>query len=170
MKIDPALLKSKGWGQDEIAKASNIIERAEKKKHKSIIVLDRSIYWIALATGIVSNLVAAAFLLPVVAFVPGTTLYIIVSIIGACFGSLFTVLVRDNERMRSGHHLLAMVLMPLSAVAVFLAMIPLAEANGLNHQGHSTIGISMAYVVFYLLPYAFFLVEERFDWFDLKKA
>lgn len=166
MRINAAVLKSKGWGQEEIAKASTIIDRAETKKHSSVILLDNAVYWFGLATAIVGNLVAAAFLMPFVAFLPGATVYFIIAITGVCFGLLFTVLVRDIEKAGKGHHILAAILIPLTGIASFVSMVHIANSKGLGAVDHSALGISLAYVVFFLVPYIFFLSEERFEWFE----
>src|SRR3972149_5848669 len=141
MRINAALLKSKGWGQEEIARASAIIEKAESRKHSSIILLDNAVYWFGLATAIVGNLVAAAFLMPFVAFLPGATVYFISAMTGVCFGLLFTVLVRDMEKVGKGHHVLAAILIPLTGIASFVSMVHIANATGLGAVEHSALGI-----------------------------
>lgn len=166
MRLNPALLKSKGWDQSEIEHASKVIDAAETRKHTSLVLLDHSVYWILLFIVLLGNAAAALFLLPIAAFLPGSVVYFIVGILGVCFGSLFTLIIRDIEKAKKTHHVLAGIIIPLIGILTFITMMETANTQGIRIATHSTIGVSLMYVALFLLPYLFFLTEERFELFD----
>ena len=169
MRLNPALLKSKGWEPEEIQHASSVSEAAERKKHLSLILLDHSVYWILLVLVLLGNIAAALFLLPVVAFLPGAIVYLVVGMVGVCLGTLFTIIMRDIEKAQRGHHLFAGIILPAVSIIAFASMAQVANAQGIKAAAHSTVGISLVYGGLFLLPYLFFLTEERFELFDTKK-
>jgi hypothetical protein len=168
MKLNAALLRSKGWELSEIEHASKVIEQAENKKHQTIILLDHGLYWFLIIVAMCGNVAAAFFLFPFVAFLPGVTIYFILAIIGLCLGALFTVFIRDIEKATRKHHLFAAVIIPIAGVITFIIMAQLASSRGLAQANHSVVGVSLTYMIFFLLPYVFFLSEERFELFEAK--
>ena len=166
MRLNAALLKSKGWEGWEIEHASKVIELAEQRKHVSLLMLDTGIYWFLLVVAVCGNVAAAFFLFPIVAFLPGITVYFIIAIVGLCLGALFTLIIRDVEKARRKHHLIAAIVIPLSGIVTFIVMAQIAATQGLTAARHSVIGVSLVYMIFFLIPYGYYLSEERFDLFD----
>jgi hypothetical protein len=168
MRLNPALLRSRGWELPEIEHASQVIERAEGRKHATVIILDHSIYWFLLLVAMAGNVAAAFFLLPILAFLPGTAAYVIIGIVALCLGALFTIIIRDIEKAGTKHHVLAAVLIPVAAIVTFIVMAGVANTHGLRQANHSVVGVGITYAIFFLLPYLFFLSEERFEFFEPK--
>jgi len=112
------------------------------------------------------NVAVAAFLLPVVAFLPGVITYVVIAIVAVSFGSLFTAIIRDIEKATRKHHILAAILLPLVGIITFIIMVNIAHTGGLSVVDHSSLGITLTYIGFYLAPYLLFLTEEKSDLFE----
>lgn len=168
MRLNPALLRSRGWELPEIEHASQVIEQAEKRKHATVIILDHSLYWFLLLVAMAGNVAAAFFLLPILAFLPGAAAYVIIAIVAFCLGALFTIIIRDIEKASTKHHIIAAILIPVAAIVTFIIMASLANTYGIRQANHSVIAVGITYAIFFLLPYLFFLSEERYELFEPK--
>jgi len=149
-------LESKGWKKSEINKTLKIIEHAKANKHSKIKILDKSVYWISLLLAIVCNLVVSITLVPILVVLKGFLLYLVIFILGFSFGLLFELLIRTIEDLKSKHHVLLAILIPV--IAIINIFIITSYSNSLeeiinlnNKQNPYFIGLS--YAASFMLPY-----------------
>ncbi len=92
-------LREKGWSDQEIAKALNIIYSPEKKEKHLIFTQFSSplIYWSLLVVAIIGNFIASVVLIPIMFFFSETQLYAVIFILAISFGAFFNLLLKDIE-------------------------------------------------------------------------
>ena len=104
MKIDKLDLLSKGWSAAEIEHASKVILDAENKKHVGIRFLESSIYWTLLFLLLIATIVCSTVLTPFIFAITSQFIIIITAVMGFLFGTLFSILITDIEKIEHKNH------------------------------------------------------------------
>jgi hypothetical protein len=149
-------LKDKGWTEQDINKAIQIIEAAKEKKPANIRLIDTIVYWIVLIIAIVGNLILSIILIPFLLTLNHLQLYLIICIIAATFGFLFDLLIRDIENLEQQHYIIAGVFIPALAIIDVFFMVQFANhltrIMKLNNiQDPYVVGI--VYTIAFIAPY-----------------
>ena len=80
-------LKEKGWSDEEVANALNIIYSPEKQeKHATFTQFSSPlVYWSLLVVAIIGNFIASVVLIPIMLFLTKLQLYIVIFILAISF-------------------------------------------------------------------------------------
>ena len=118
--------------------------------------VNRIIYWMALLVLIISNLVVAVVLIPLLLALNPFPLYLIVMLVGVFIGLIFNHLIKDVEHLERKHHLFAGILIPV--VGVVDLFIVVAVANKLAKillipTQNDPLTVSLVFVASFLFPY-----------------
>jgi hypothetical protein len=152
-------LADKGWGRAEMRKTADILAHAQASKSASMRFLEQTAFWVALLVAVTGNFILSVVLVPFLLMLHGFGLYITVFLIGLTFGAVFTVLIRYIEELGEGQHILAGAFIPALAL---INMYMIAHFSNklelllvLSTPPHSPVGISITYVIAFVLPYLF---------------
>lgn len=158
-------LRSKGWEEQEIHRALDIIY-SEHKKEKHLHYSkqgNRLLYWTDLFILTIGNLLVSVVLIPFLLALKGITLYLIIIFLSVMFGILFTILIKDIEHLEPQHHIFAAIYIPLVAVLTLYMMVSVAnnvtKILKIGIQHNPTI-ISIIYAIFFALPYIIMNVKN----------
>lgn len=141
-------------------------KKKKKKRGKTIIFLDKIVYWIALFIAIMGNMLIAISLIPFLLTLNEVLLYVVIAIMGLAFGLFFEILVRDIENMEKKHHIIISVLIPSVAVISFFVITIVANnlktLLGLGVITHKPLMVGTAYTIAFILPYVVYqLILKR---------
>jgi uncharacterized membrane protein len=152
------LLKKKGWTEDDIKKAEDIIaQRRLHDKSRSFRHTNTLLYWSAFILIIIGNFVISIALIPFLLVMNQTTLDIIIIIIGFSFGLFYNLILKDIEYISKVHHMITGFGIPVIALLNFFIMTKIA--NALNNIMKVSIAredpftIAAIYAVAFILPY-----------------
>lgn len=155
-------LKKKGWKKHHIAKTIHILKKAEDKKHPSVKVLDKILFWLVLFLIMLGNVIILIALLPVIIEMPQTITLIIFAIIGFAFGALIDNIIKDMELTRK-HYFLAGVLIALMATLNMFLVITFAryvlKEVGVLIRINPLLTIFI-YIIAFTLPHILFKIKE----------
>jgi len=159
-------LKEKGWPEEDIKKAADIIERRRREdKSRTYTSMNRVIYWSAIVVIVLGNFIISMFLIPFLLVLKKLSLDIVIVTIAFAFGLLFNLLVTDIEHVERKHHLFAVIMIPLIALINFIIMVnvadSLAEAMNLSVVRENPYFISALYVGAFILPYLYTLIIKK---------
>lgn len=157
-------LHLKGWSDEEIEQAHEIIKRAEKNKHPHVKRLENSLYWFTLIIGIIGTVFFSLILVPIFIINNNFWSYVLTAIFGLLLGALMIIIIKDMDWLKHHHHLSISLLIPL--VALFNFIIVVNRVNLLNkgigfNNFHNPILMGVIYLVCFILPYAIFLIFKR---------
>lgn len=157
MKFDAENLKEKGWSQEEIEKASKILEEAPEKKSSTVIIIDEIAYWSGLILAILGNFVISVVLIPFLIVIKTVYLYLALIFLGVSFGWLFSILIDDIEKIKSSPHIVAWIFIPSIAVINIFIMVNLAnhiaKLMEMSSSVHQAPFVSFVYVLSFMMPY-----------------
>ncbi|MHA1918015.1 MAG: hypothetical protein ACTSUV_06880 [Candidatus Ranarchaeia archaeon] len=134
---------------------ARVIVKAESKKTKFIGFLDTASYWILLAVAIVGNILVSFTLIPFIILLSNINLFIIIIILGASFGIMFSSVIRDVE-IQLHHHTLILFVVPLVAFISFFIITNMSNAIATTYDIHTTHNpafVGILYVFAFLVPY-----------------
>lgn len=164
MKITRESLSAKGWAKEEIDKTIKILEKAKLKKHPTIQVLDKSVYWIALLLMIFGNFAFSTFMVPLLVTINHFSLYFIIILLAASFGVIMSIVIKDMEDLETKHHIILLSIIPITGIINFFIVVNLVNSNPLAvslqiHQNPFLIGI--VYLIGLLVPFVYLVFEEK---------
>lgn len=163
-------LKAKGWTQEEIDKAMNIMESDKARFSAPTKKLNKVLYWTSLFIAILGNFIIAIAMVPILLFVGELPLYIILAIIGVSFGALYTIIIRDIEFIDPQHHIVAGLFLPAVSITFMVVVVKLvndlAKSQPEVFLQQNVLLIPLVYVVFFMAPYAYIKYSE---WQQKKK-
>lgn len=158
-------LKERGWAEEDIARATEILEEG-KKTEKTIMFgrhLNPVIYWMVLLVAIIGNLILAVAMIPFLLVIGTIQLYFFIALMGFIFGLLFDLLLRTLEHLEAKHHIIAGAFIPALALINVYVMVNIA--NSLSqviqsniHQNPLLVGI--VYVIAFISPYAYTKIKD----------
>ncbi|MFH1400173.1 MAG: hypothetical protein ABIH41_01515 [Nanoarchaeota archaeon] len=159
MHIDDRRLRQKGWSSQEIEQAASIVAR--KRVDAKDIVLAQASFWTLLLLSSLATIVFAFLIMSLVLFFPALFSYYVLVVLGASFGVLFSMSVKDIETYGRYHHIAFMLLNAVVAVVSFVLV--LGQAAGIPSVVASRTDPVLAAVLYALAfvgPYAYF-VKKR---------
>jgi len=160
-------LMEKGWSNEEIKKAEDIIDdRKLHDKSRSTVHVDRILFWSILFVMVVGNALVAFILIPLLLVLNNLVMDIFVIIIGFSIGLLFNFLIWDiEEHLTRKHHLIAAITIPM--LSMFNLYFIVKASNALNVlfdiskvRGNPLI-VSAFYVIAFLVPYLWTLFVKK---------
>jgi len=146
-------LREKGWNENEIKKAENILEKEEKHDtHFSKIV-----FWSALVVIIFANLLVSLILIPFLIVLNKWLLYTTIIILASTVGFLYNFLITDIGHLARKHHLIAAIIIPILALANMLTMVFVSNRFirelKIDNVQHNIWITAIVFAVAFILPY-----------------
>ncbi|MCA9477555.1 MAG: hypothetical protein KC535_00215 [Nanoarchaeota archaeon] len=164
MKINTLKLQAKGWSEEEIEHAKQVLQEAENKKHPRIILLEKALYWILLLISFLGAVMGTWLIEPFLIFMSTGGAVIIIFIIGIIFGSIASILMKDVENLELHHHLILSMIIPVSAIVTSILITNQAnKVSQLINIGtqHQPAVLGIVYSIGSLIPFAILLWYER---------
>jgi hypothetical protein len=161
-------LMEKGWSDEDIEHTLGILYSEEKQeKHAKYAEFSSPIiYWAGLLIAIVGNLLISVVFVPFLMILNSFQLYIIMGMMGAIFGAMFNLLLRDIEHVDAKHHVMAGVFIPAVALVTVFVMVTLANTFNTIIKSpvqHNPFIISAVYVLAFSAPYAWYKYTDLRD-------
>jgi len=156
-ELKQQLLK-KGWRSEEIEKTAKILKDAEKDS-PFLSSSSQLVYWMALVVAVIGNFVVSVLIIPFLLSLKTFALYIVIALIGICFGFLVNLLIKDIDYLDPKHHIIAGIFIP--AVALINIFIVTAIVNyfitatKLNEPLKNPLAIAFIYVIAFLFSYLY---------------
>lgn len=150
-------LVKKGWSQRDVEETIDILAAAEGKKSRFVGWLDDALIWISLLIAIVGNFLMSVVLVPFLLILSGGYLYAILLASGVAFGTLFTVILKAIEEMKTEKHIITGVFIPVFGLINMYIIARLSNklitVLQLKTSEHSPALVSMIYVFAFILPF-----------------
>ncbi len=164
MKLNTLRLQAKGWSEEEIAHAKQVLVEAENKKHPRIVALEKALYWILLIIVFVAAVAGTWLIQPFLIFISVSGAIFIIFIFGLIFGSLASILLKDLDNIAIHHHLIITLVIPVCAIITsYLITAQAKEASQLINIAtkHNPLLLGIIYSIGALIPFAILLWYER---------
>lgn len=146
-------LMKKGWSEEEIKKAEQILEQAEAHD----LFFSQVVFWSALLVIIFANLLVSLILIPFLIFFNQWFLYLITFILGGTVGFLYNFLIMDIGHLEKKHHLLAGILVPVLALINLIIMVIVSNQFirelKIKNSPHNFVVVGLVFVIAFILPY-----------------
>jgi len=150
-------LTKKGWPKADIKKTIKIINRAKQEKSKTIKIIDAIVYWFVLFVAIIGNFIISIILVPFLVVFGYARLYIVVITLGAAFGILFNILLKDIENLERRHHIIIGMFLPALTLINVVYMVNfanfLSDTIGIANTQHNPFVIGAMYTISFIAPY-----------------
>ena len=161
-------LEKRGWSEKEISKAVEIIHNAKQLKTQETRFFEKRIYWILLFVIIAANFAISVALIPILMTLNGMLLYFIIIVLGIIFGLLFELVIRSIEHLEKRHHILLVILIPLTALANVFVISRIS--NNLSQvlslkNIQNPILISIIYAASFVLPYIIYRFILKIEYY-----
>lgn len=164
MQLNHTKLKGKGWSDEEIEEARNILLQAEENKHPRLVKLEKSLYWIVLGIIFLGGVGVSLLIEPLLyTSTPGQAIMFI-ALFGVLFGTLSSIMVKDIEALELHHHIIISASIPAAAIiaSVFIAK----RANVLAQlpefiAGHHPILLGGIFALGAIIPYIILVLSQR---------
>ena len=161
-------LEKRGWSEKEISKAVEIIHNAKQLKTQETRFFEKRIYWILLFVIIAANFAISVALIPILMTLNGMLLYFIIIVLGIIFGLLFELVIRSIEHLEKRHHILLVILIPLTALANIFVISRIS--NNLSQvlslkNIQNPILISIIYAASFVLPYIIYRFILKIEYY-----
>ncbi len=146
-------LQNKGWSDEDIINAENILEKEEKKD----VFLSKIVFGTALVVIILANLAVSLVMVPFLIVFSKAVLYTFVTILAATIGFTYNFLITDIGHLEKKHHLFASIIVPLltlvnMVVVVIISNRFISELE-IQNNPHNPWVISIIFAVAFILPY-----------------
>ena len=146
-------LRQKGWQEQEIKRAEEILGRQERyDRHFSKIV-----FWSALIVIVFANVVVSFILIPFLIVLTPWLLYALIIVLAGMVGYLYNFLITNIGHLQRKHHIWAGILVPVLAVINIAAMVWLSNhfIGELRVQNlpHNIWIAGLVFGVAFILPY-----------------
>lgn len=145
-------LKEKGWSDKEIRKAERIL----KKEERHDVYYGKVVFWSALIVIIFANLLVSLILIPFLIVLNQVVLYSLVAVLAATIGFLYNFLITDIGHLKSKHHIIASIIIPILALINFFVMVFVSNQFILelqiNNQPHNPWIMGIVFAVAFILP------------------
>ncbi len=163
------LKKKDNERKEEIEHKVKLIQEERKKlkeRKKTIIFLDKIVYWVALFIAIIGNMLIAISIIPFLLTLSKILLYVVIAIMGLAFGLFFEIVVRDLEKLEKKKHIIISILIPSIAVISFFVITIVANnlktLLGIKIIAHEPLLVGITYAIAFILPYTVYqLILKR---------
>jgi|SRR3989344_3836647 len=146
-------LAQKGWREDELRRAEEILDRATAHD----LFFSKIVFWSALLVIVFANLTVALILIPFLIALDTGFLYGIIAVLAITIGFLYNFLITDIGLLEKKHHRIASVIVPLigagNAVIMVLISNRFVESLQLNLQPHNPWIVAAIFAGAFILPY-----------------
>ncbi|MBI2124966.1 hypothetical protein HYU08_00255 [Candidatus Woesearchaeota archaeon] len=146
-------LAQKGWREDELRRAEEILDRATAHD----LFFSKIVFWSALLVIIFANLTVALILIPFLIALDTGFLYGIIAVLAITIGFLYNFLITDIGLLEKKHHRIASIIVPLigagNAVIMVLISNRFVESLQLNLQPHNPWIVAIIFAGAFILPY-----------------
>jgi len=143
------------WSKEHINKTFEIIKRIKEQKPKHIRIFDKSIYWIILLLAIIGNIIISITAIFFLFVLKPLQLYPILILLGASFGLLIEILIRDIEDIKKRHHFIFLSIIPtLSLVSLFFITNVINQLRIANQ--FNPVIVAIVYSLSFVLPYVYY--------------
>ncbi len=160
MKIDDQKFKEKGWTKREINKVNKISKEHEDVQKNTQI----AVYWIIIFIMVILTLLISVWLVPFFLVLKGFNVFILLFLLGLCFGALFNNLIVHLEHLSKKHYVFAGIIIPLVAVASLFIIVQVsswAAAKLGIAIVQNPVEVSSFYVLGFLLPYFYGILYKK---------
>lgn len=157
-------LKKKGWTNREIEKTFTILKKHDQSTPKIKKSMEKSIFWILLFMIVLTNFIIGYAMLPLFIFLNSKIGLIIVVLIAVFFGAFISQIIKNVEK-RLHHHIILLIMIPISAFINILIMTIFATqiANTFDIMTINPVATSIIYSVSFLIPYFVYFYNEIFN-------
>ena len=151
-------LRKKGWSEKELKRLHKAKTHAQTHRSAAVKFLDRYLFWLVVLAAVVVNFVVAVLLVPFLLVLSSLHLFVVVIIMGICFGFLFENLLSDFAELSHHHYILIVGIVP--SVAAVSVMVLSEFANflitflNLSNIQHHPLLIGLTYGLSFLFPFA----------------
>ena len=156
-------LLQKGWPEEELKKAEQVLERATRHD----IFFSKIVFWSALVVIVFANLLVSLLLIPFLIALNSWVLYSIVAVLALTIGFLYNFLIADMGLLEKKHHRIASIMVPLIGAANVVMMVLVAnkfiESLKLNNQPHNPWFLALAFGIAFILPYILDQIRLHFN-------
>lgn len=146
-------LLAKGWQEQEVKKAEEILEREEKHD----VFFSKIVFWSAMVVIIFANLLVSLLLIPFLIALNRFFLHAIVVVLAATVGFLYNFLITDIGHLEKKHHIWAGILVPILALANMVVMVIVSnkfiERLEIPIEQHNPLLTAVIFAVAFILPY-----------------
>jgi hypothetical protein len=154
-------LKEKGWTNEEIDHAENILDKA---KHHDVF-FSKIVFWSALLVIILGNIVVSLILLPFLILFQSWLLYGIFTLIALVMGSLYNFLITDIGHLEKKHHIIATIIIPIIAIINLVVIVLISNSFisklAVNNTPHNQWILSILFAVAFVLPFLFYKLWKK---------
>ena len=154
-------LLQKGWNDQDIQKAEAILHKEEYH----YVFFAKIVFLSAVVVITISNIAISLVLIPFLVALQYWFLYLVVIILGAVVGSLYTFLVTNIGHLEQKHHQAASILVPIIALTnvVFIVLVSNQLITDIHAQTtqHSLFFVSLAFAGAFVLPYVVVQIVTR---------
>ncbi|MBD3209453.1 hypothetical protein GF367_03465 [Candidatus Woesearchaeota archaeon] len=162
MRVDAERLREKGWSEAEITHAQGIVTKAKKRRYQHRNALDEAVYWGLLVLSAGTMVAVAYWIIPLFIFASSKVLYPLLILIGLSFGMLFTVIIKDLDHLKTHHHIILVLIVPITGKISFLALLgSISNAESIGGIAHSPVVAGAAFIISFLAPYLFHLLARK---------
>lgn len=150
-------LKKKGWSEEEIERAMEIISSEEKTKENLIFKTKTEpfVYWLSVIIAVIGNILVSVAIVPYM-FMLSFYSYFVIGLLGLCIGTLFAFLLRDLSYIDPKHHIVTWIFVPALALINFYYSVVVSnkiqEALKIGYS-QEPIFIGLTYVIAFVLPF-----------------
>ena len=154
MKIlKTTLLKEKGWTEQEIERAKNIIEKHEWHD----VFFSKIVFWSALLVTIFANLLVSLILIPFLIVLNEWVLFSVVALLGLMIGFVYNFLITDIGHLEKKHHVWAGIILPIITLANLAVMVIYSNRFitelKVNNPLHNPWLIAGLFSIAFILPF-----------------
>lgn len=150
-------LRDKGWTEEDINNTVKIMERIENASGGHQKRFNVVLYWAVLFIAILGNFILSVVLIPFLLVLSNYQLYFIILLVGASFGLLFNIIIREIEYLDTKNHIIPGIFIPAIAIINISIMTDLSnylmKVSNIDNTPHNPFAISIIYVVFFIIPY-----------------
>lgn len=162
MRIKKKTLKS--WNKEEIKHLKKTLKSVKKRGTNSDF--EHAVYWMITLVAIIAGLVAAAAISTAGIIIPSYWLALIAAIGGLGLGNVFSAALHELDHLKKEHHLFFSSIVIITNIVSFILVSKLPFFYELSaefgvKQTPAIVGAS--YVIFFLIPYYFRLLEEKYE-------
>ncbi|MEM3127075.1 MAG: hypothetical protein QW331_03345 [Candidatus Woesearchaeota archaeon] len=126
-------------------------------RSQSSIAMNKVVFGALLFLLILGNIIISIALIPVILIVQDSWIYFIIIFAGLAYGALFNYMIRDLEHLERKHHVLAAVIIIVSATISFFMLLKittfLAPYFNIPEPKEQGLTVALIYVASFLAPY-----------------
>ena len=155
-------LTEKGWNEEEIIHAEEVLDRAEKQD----VHFSKIVFWSALIVTIFGNFIVSLILIPFLIVLNKWVLYSVVILLAGSIGFLYKLLITDIGHLEKKHHIAASIVIPLIAIANVVGMVLVSNRFisdlKVENVQHNPIIVAVVFAVVLILPYVLHKIFASF--------